>query len=133
MLSQTTLQGLLVQMTSFIPIFYKVSSDKSEPMDQCYDYSSSGLRCCAEGREMFPGWALFSVERRVLKNSPQLYACVFFEESLTVQSCEFINLTALHRPSSVCILLRSGHVQSPLQGSVKLTLRSWSSMRTPPL
>ena len=30
-------------------------------------------------------------------------------------------------------LLRSWHVQSPLQGSVNLTLRSWSSTRTPHL
>lgn len=133
MLSQTTSQGPLVQMTSFIPLSHRVSSARFKRMDQCYDYSSSGLRCCAEGREMFLGCALFSVERRALKNSLQLCACVFLEESLTVRSCEFINLTALHRPSSVCILLRSGHVQSPLQGPVKLTLRSRSSMRTPPL
>lgn len=107
MLSQTTLRGPLLHMTSFSLISYRVSSVRSLPTDQCYDYSSSGLRCCAEGRETFPGCGLFSVERGALKKSSQICACVFLEESLTVQSCEFINLTALHRPSPVCFLLRS--------------------------
>lgn len=79
---------------------------------------------------MFPGLGpiLSGAER-----SPQLCACVFLEESLAVRSCEFINPTAFNRADTVCILpLRSGYVQSPLQGPVKLTLRSRSSMRTPP-
>lgn len=136
MLSQTTLWGPLLHMTSFSLICYRVSSVGSQPTDQCYDYSSSGLRCCAKGRETFPGWGLISVERWALKRSllsfVQQQTClqVFLEESLTVQSCEFINLTALHRPRTVCILLRSGHVQSPLQGPAKLLLCSMSPMRT---
>lgn len=93
--------------------------------------TTAAADCAAEGRETLPGWGLFSAEHRALKRSHRLCACVVFGESLNVQSCEFINLTSLHRPSPVCILLRSRHVQSPLQGSVKLMLRSRSSMKTP--
>lgn len=36
------LVGSLIPMTSFSLVSYRVSS---KPVDQCYDYSSCGLRC----------------------------------------------------------------------------------------
>lgn len=64
-----------------------VPPSQFQPVEQCYDYSSCGAHSCAQGRGMFLGWGLFSVDQR----SSPFWAWMILE----VQNCEFINLTGL--------------------------------------
>lgn len=84
--------------------------------------TTAAVDCTAmlKAGKTFPSWAYSQWTVGLKKKSPQL--CVTANMSASVQKCEFINLTALLRPSTVCILLRSGQVQSPLQELAKLML-----------
>lgn len=93
-------------MTSFSPASYRVSSARSQPMDQCYDYSSSGLRCRAEGRETLPARGLFSEEHGALKKSPQL--CAFAE----VSRCSELWVYKSDCPPQACPCLHSSAVRA---------------------
>lgn len=60
----------------------------------------------AEGREMFPKWGLFSLQHGAFKKkkkSCQFCVCGFMKQSLSAQSCKFINLTAINR-ALLCLL-----------------------------